>query len=467
MIATFTCIGIIAFQLSWVFNAYQLNEENFGKTASIALQRSIDEYQVKHSGFNLPYKTSRAISLSSIDTIRITADDPNYHKLLEQVKKQASGLKATGQNAMDLDSCSTCPELLLNDLNESTQFVSKNNKDIAHEFTRLISKVKNEAIPLDSLSQTFKIELAKSNINIPFQLVFLEKLPADNQSLIIGRTGFSAKNDIICATFPSYHGFLLLRTLTPIIISFILICLTASGFWYMLHVIMRQKQIDQVKNDFINNMTHELQTPIAILKSTHEALDKFGEAKDVEKTLRYIRMNHVVLDKLSRDVERILDISEYEQKQMVPKLGTINLKNLVNEVILRFSLNSESKITFSYELQNEEIITEAYAMDTILSNLIDNAVKYAKEKQVKISIKISPLTDGWQIQVQDNGQGIHRTHQPFIFDKFYRVSNGDIHDVKGYGLGLNYVKKLTETLKGRISLESELGVGTIFTIRFR
>lgn len=468
LIAALTCSGIIAFQLFWMFNAYQLNGENFNKTASIALQRAIDDYQLKRSGFNFPSKATHNISLSSTDTIRIKADDPNYQRILEQLKKQVPGLNATGQSVkINLDSCITCPKLPISDLNEgSSQFVGKNNKDIAQEFLRLISKVKNETIPLDSLHQTYKSELSKSNINIPFQLEFLKKLPSNNLHLIIGQTGFSDNNEIISASFPNSNHLLLLRTMTPIIISFILICLTAGGFWYMLHVIMRQKQIDRVKNDFINNMTHELQTPIAILKSTHEALDKFGEAKDIEKTQRYIKMNNAVLDKLASDVERILDISEYEQNQIVPRLETINLKNLVNEVILRFSLNSESKITFEYELKTEEVTTESYAIDTILSNLIDNALKYAKEDQVNILIKISPLTEGWQIEVQDNGLGIHNKHQPFIFDKFYRVPTGNIHDVKGYGLGLNYVKKLTEMLKGKISLESELGVGTTFTIKF-
>ena len=468
LIAAFTCSGIIAFQLFWMFNAYRLSEENFNKTASIALQRAIDDYQLKRSGFNFPTKATHSISLSSADTIRVKADDPKYQEILEQLKKQTSGLNAAGQSVkINLDSCSTCPTLPISDLNEgSSQFVGKNNKDIAQEFLRLISKVKNETIPLDSLRQTYKTELSRSNINIPFQLEFLKKLPPNKLHLIIGQTGFSDNNEIISASFPNGHRFLLLRTMVPIIISFILICLTAGGFWYMLHVIMRQKQIDMVKNDFINNMTHELQTPIAILKSTHEALDKFGEAKDIEKTQRYIKMNHAVLDKLANDVERILDISEYEQNQMVPRLESINLKNLVNEVMLRFSLNAESKITFKYELKTEQVTTESYAIDTILSNLIDNALKYAKEDQVNIIIKISPLNQGWQIQVQDNGPGIHKKHQPFIFDKFYRVPTGNIHDVKGYGLGLNYVRKLTEMLNGKISLESELGVGTTFTIKF-
>lgn len=467
LIAAFTCSGIIAFQLFWIFNAYQISEENFNKTASIALQRAIDDYQLKRSGFNFPTKATHNISLSSTDTIRIKADDPNYQKILEQLKKHMPDLNANGQSVeINLDSCSTCPALPLNSLNKSTQIISKNNKDMAQEFSRLISKVKNETIPLDTLRQTYKAELFKSNINIPFQLDFFKKLPQDNRPFIIGQTGFSDNNNIISASFPNSHHFLLLRTMTPIIISFMLICLTAGGFWYMLHVIMHQKQIDMVKNDFINNMTHELQTPIAILKSTHEALDKFGEAKDIGKTQRYIKMNNVVLDKLASDVERILEISEYEQNRIVPKLETINLKNLVNEVILRFSLNSESKITLKYQLKTEEVITESYAIDTILSNLIDNALKYAKAEQVNILVKISPLTQGWQIEVKDNGIGIHNKYQPFIFDKFYRVPTGDIHDVKGYGLGLNYVKKLTEILKGKISLESEPGVGTTFTIKF-
>lgn len=466
LIASLTSSGVIAVQLFWMFNAYRLNEENFNKTASLALQRSIDDYHLKHSGFTFPGKTNRSLSIFSTDTIRIKAGNPNYQKLLEQFKKQVPGLKTTGKSAkINLDTCSGCPPLG-NFNKKGSQIISKDNKDIAQEFFRLFSKVMNEAIPLDSLRKIYKAELSRSNINIPFRLVFLKNLPQSNRPLIIGQTGFSDNSNIISASFLNSYRFLLLRTMTPIVISFILICLTAGGFWYMLHVIMRQKKIDMVKNDFINNMTHELQTPIAILKSTHEALDKFGAARDIEKTQRYIKMNNEVLNKLSSDVERILDISEYEQGQIVPKLETINLKNLVNDVILRFSQNSENRITFNYKRETEEVITETYAMDTILSNLIDNALKYAKEEPANILIKISSSTQGWQIEIRDHGLGIPTKYKPFIFDKFYRVPTGNIHDVKGYGLGLNYVKKLVEMLNGKITVESEQGVGTTFTIKF-
>ncbi|SHF43882.1 sensor histidine kinase [Pedobacter caeni] len=452
-IALLTCSGIISFQFFWMYSAYKVNEDNFNKNASIILQRSIDDYQLQHAGISSSIISATEVSISTVDS------SGNCGPCLELKKKQIEAVKKKAMEA-------------LNKRIEEGQVQQKHinadnmDKDMLFLLSRLISKSRNQTVNLEVLQKKYRKELAKSNIDVDFSLSFVRASKKAEKAQVVGQVGFSENNTMIQGSFINRGRYLLLQTLSPILISLVLILLTAGSLWYMLYVILRQKKLDNIKNDFINNMTHELRTPIAILKSTHEALDKFGEVTDLEKTQRYLKMNITVLDKLENSVERILDINEYEKQERVARLENVNLKRLVQEVINRFSLNEGSSITYEYRLSNEEVITEAYAMDTIISNLIDNAVKYAKNEQAKILVRIFPLGDGWQLQVADNGYGIQSRHLPFIFDKFYRVPMGNLHNVKGYGLGLNYVKVLVQLLKGEISIESKPDVGTTFTIKF-
>lgn len=561
--------GIISFQLFWIFSAYKVNKDSFNKAASLALQRSIDSYQLASIGYKKdcncklntaaasptaktkvseakPEKTaqtdtsSRAAankdmsavrtklleklrqklaegkvpansSIKTSDTTNKTALTPEIKKEIEKITQQiaqgkipANGTitfrdttylaihnapaskptKETKKQPINEKTPSNSKVILRdtirmegiigsrmnkNDLlnNHLNQLSLSSDSSISQMMLRLAAWAKNKPILLDSLAKIYQKELSKSNIDLSFELSFLQTLPETNAPLIIGQTGFFGNSNIVQATFSNSFKWLLWRTLSPIVISFILICLTIGGFWYLLHIIMQQRDLDNMKNDFINNMTHELQTPISILRSTHEALSQFGEVKDPEKTSRYLKMNMAVIDKLSKDVLRILDISEYEKQEIVPDLVAVNLKDLINEVIARFELSAQDRISFSYKAENEEVTTEAYAVDTIVSNLVDNALKYAKETDGQVWIAVDSFPAYWQLQVRDRGIGIEPKFLPFIFDKFYRVPTGDLHNVKGYGLGLNYVKKLTEMLKGEISVSSEPGNGTTFTLKFK
>ncbi len=444
-IALLTCSGIISFQLYWMYSAYKLNESNFSKTASIVLQQSVDDYQLAHAGLHGSIEMSSQVSIS---TVKANGD---CGPCLELKKKELEAIKKK-----------------LKDGSIKVKEVSavNDNRDMLHILARLVSKARNQTIDLGVLHKKYKLDLKKSGIEVDFELSLIKGFKKAKDMRVVGQTGFSDSNAMIEASFINRDRFLLLQTLTPILISLVLVLLTAGSLWYMLHVILSQKKLDDIKNDFINNMTHELRTPIAILKSTHEALDKFGESQDLEKTQRYLKMNVTVLDQLERNVERILDINEYEKPERIARLENVNLKRLILEVIRRFPLMEKYHINFEYKLLTEAVLTEAYAMDTIVSNLVDNAIKYARDEQAEISVRVSPLGDGWQLQVEDNGYGIQEKHLPFVFDKFYRVPMGNLHNVKGYGLGLNYVKVLVQLLKGSITVESKANIGTTFTIKF-
>jgi two-component system phosphate regulon sensor histidine kinase PhoR len=256
------------------------------------------------------------------------------------------------------------------------------------------------------------------------------------------------------------------QNILPAVVSLILILLSGGSLIYMGLIISRQMQLDGLKNDFINNITHELRTPIAILRSSSESLLTFGDLKDTEKTIRHLNINLDILDKLDKNVDRILDISRYEHGIKSVNYELIHIDQLIESIISRFQIREELTIRYVSELTIKLISTDAYIIDTVISNLVDNAIKYA-ELPPEITIVTSSLSgNGWQIQIIDNGIGISDNNIPYIFDKFYRVGSGNLHNVKGYGLGLSYVKQLVTSLNGSISVKSKLGTGTEFTIKF-
>jgi two-component system phosphate regulon sensor histidine kinase PhoR len=432
--ALLSCTGIIASQLYWLYNAFRVNEDNFTKVASTALQRSIEQYLFKET-FSLTHDNPSLVYFAMPkDTMTLRPD--NAAALKDTLMKR--GMVTLGSyRSMISDS----------EAMKMSQVVLAGY---------LPGSVATEIQP-DSLLRMYQHELAKNDINIQVRLVWHDS----SLHKIAAYAGPTENKNRVGAYFDHQQQYLLKQTIIPILISSLLMLLTAGCIRYMWRVILQQKQLNDIKNDFINNMTHELRTPISILKTTHEALYHFGEVRDPEKTMRYLKANTEELNKLENNVERILNIASYEQGNKVSVPESISLKALIEEVIHRFAISAV--ITLAYNLPVQFITTDKYAIETILVNLLDNAIKYAGKE---IIITISQLDSGWQLSMKDNGSGIPAQQIPFIFDKFFRVPTGNLHNVKGYGLGLSYVKELVKLLHGSISVQSKQGMGTTFTIQF-
>jgi len=213
-------------------------------------------------------------------------------------------------------------------------------------------------------------------------------------------------------------------------------------------------------------MTHELRTPVTILRSTHEAIDQFGYITNPERTLRYLQANRQVLDQMDKSIDRILQIARYENNPAVVAVR-FHLPKLLTAIIESFSTNDQTTITLHYHLPAEEVYMDNNILETIISALVDNAVKYS-EQPADIHVMVKPDTNANRmiLEVKDNGIGIDAAHLPYIFDRFYRVPTGNIHNVKGYGIGLNYVQLLTHLLGGEVTVKSKPGAGTTFRLLF-
>lgn len=246
--------------------------------------------------------------------------------------------------------------------------------------------------------------------------------------------------------------------------SLTLFLMLAFSFWFLVHAMLKQKSLEEMKSDFTNNITHELKTPVAVAYAANDALLNFEAGNDPAKRREYLEISQSQLKKLEGMIEQILSMSMESRKTFELRKEDITLKPLLQTLAEQHRLSAEKPCSFHIEAEDDLIIhADRFHFGNVISNLIENAIKYSGDG-VNIAIRAKTTSGGVEISVKDNGTGIATDKQKHIFDKFYRVPTGDIHDVKGYGLGLYYAKTMVEKHGGTISVSSTLGKGSEFRI---
>jgi two-component system phosphate regulon sensor histidine kinase PhoR len=248
--------------------------------------------------------------------------------------------------------------------------------------------------------------------------------------------------------------------------SSIVLLLVIVFFAYTLFIILKQKRLSEIQKDFINNMTHEFKTPIATIAVSTEVLKDLDILRQPERLLNYTAIIEKENTRLKHQVERVLQMARLDKEDIGLKKEQVSLHQIIQDYIRHTSVAlQEKKGTVSVELSAQEPDVEAdrLHLTNAINNLLDNAIKYCKTIP-SIIIRTINQKEGIVVEVHDNGIGIGHENQKRVFQKFYRVPTGNLHDVKGFGLGLSYVKTIVEAHKGKISLQSELGKGCIFRI---
>lgn len=247
--------------------------------------------------------------------------------------------------------------------------------------------------------------------------------------------------------------------------TLLIILILSFAFWYLIRTVIQQRTLEEMKDDFTNNMTHELKTPIAVAYSAADALLNFKQGDDKEKRNRYLTICKDQLTELSALVEQILSMSMERRKTFVLNKEDIQIKSLIQVLIEQHKLKTGKEVNFAMDISPESLSIHADRthINNIVSNLIDNAIKYSNGK-AEIKITARENKRNCILTISDNGIGITPEKQKYIFEKFYRVTSGNQYSVKGYGLGLFYVKTMVEKHHGTISVESTPGIGSTFTI---
>ncbi|HEY9048657.1 MAG TPA: HAMP domain-containing sensor histidine kinase [Ohtaekwangia sp.] len=246
--------------------------------------------------------------------------------------------------------------------------------------------------------------------------------------------------------------------------SSLVLLLVIVFFAYTLFVILKQKRLSEVQKDFINNMTHEFKTPISTIAVSTEVLKNPSIIQHPERLLNYATIIEKENLRLKQQVERVLQMARLEKEDVGLKKENVELHQLVQDAVRNTAValsEKKGKVKEIFESGTLGIHADKLHITNVLANLLDNAVKYCKDEP-EITIRTLRHDRGVVVEVQDNGIGISSEHHKRVFQKFYRVPTGNIHDVKGFGLGLSYVKTIIEAHGGNITLQSELGKGSLF-----
>ncbi|WP_321331764.1 HAMP domain-containing sensor histidine kinase [uncultured Bacteroides sp.] len=259
----------------------------------------------------------------------------------------------------------------------------------------------------------------------------------------------------------------ILKQMSGILITtFLIILILGFAFVYFIRTVMKQRTLEEMKDDFTNNMTHELKTPIAVAYSAADTLLHFKQGDNKEKRNNYLQICIDELFNLSELVEQILSMSMERRKSLILCKEEIIIRDMIYSLIEQHKLKSDKEIIFNVDVypENLRIKADHFHLNNIMSNLIDNAIKYSMGKAI-VEINVYQKDKYSFITVKDHGIGISSEDQKYIFDKFYRVPYGNLHKVKGYGLGLFYVKTMIEKHYGTVSVKSTLDKGSVFTIK--
>ena len=355
-----------------------------------------------------------------------------------------------------------------------------NLKEVASQvFTEIVTWDENIVDTAD-IKRILTEELENRNIPIEFDFgIFTDSLltgisaNADSTQLVhstykvnLFPNAIFSRDQKLAVFFPGREGFIYRSLNWLLIASFLFSLFILTAFAGSIFYILRQKKISEMKSDFINNMTHEFKTPIATIAVAADSINNNKVISNAEKVRYFTGMIKKENARMNRQVEDILTIARLDKKEFEFTWETIDVHDLLKESIQGISIQAEKregKITTKFEASNPSVTTDKTHCANVFYNLLDNAIKYSAEPpQITISTQNKPK--GVLISVEDKGIGMNKSVQSKIFEKFYRQETGNVHNVKGFGLGLSYAKAVVEASHGTISVQSELGKGSRFDV---
>ena len=523
---TVILLGLVGIQLYWIKSAIMLRESNFKRSVSEAVTNTIhklEKIEVANAIRNRVYGTKEdAAIFSTLDSIN--------NKFNSEMKKMLAYYTNSGKTENNKSPKKIKVKLSENELKESSKYLDTNDvavkkvkedevfevlpkmdtfplqlstdfyDSISSQINRFLKKtfIVNDAIEdifclrqyqrLDSrinfkiLDSILSIELADKGINTTYEYGIYN---SNKNKLTYQRTGHFRDellregypynlfpSDIFVTPayfliyFPYQKNFLLTSMWVMLLVSFILIVLIIFSFVYTISTIIKQRKLSEMKNDFINNMTHEFKTPVSTIALACEALSDKQIEKSSELYSMYINIIHEENNRLGVIAENVLQTALVDKGKINFKLEDVNIHDLIDKCIHNFSLQLkryQGTINFHPEANNPTVKCDKEHIRNVINNLIDNALKYSLENP-RVEIATINVQDGISISFKDNGIGINKSNQKKIFDKLFRVYVGNLHNVKGFGLGLSYVKSMVEKHGGNITVESELKKGSVFKV---
>lgn len=487
-IMTFTMIWLIITQGNWISNSLEIREQEFNRAVMKAMQDVVAKIEERETVLQITKETisfsNDSNSLNNTDIDYLQGDDitkqelmANHHKLIVQ-KKDSDSFKLSDSinNINQTYNSAELKQNIINKIDNKSVFVENIiNKLIRKEINiedRISEKHLNEILRKALLANgiklpyEFAVKNAQNQYSIKSRNFDINSKHKKHEILLFPNDIFSSKS-YLTVIFSKDQNYLLREMTQPILTSIILIIVISLTFSLTIYIIHRQKKLSELKNDFISNMTHELKTPVSTISLASQMLDDKNIVIDKESISGILKIIDDESKRLSFQIEKVLQTSLFEKGRSHMKTELIDIHDIINNATRKMQLRVAEKngnITKVLNAQNSKIIADELHITNIFHNLLDNALKYSGDTPPSISIGTENCKKGIKISIADNGIGIPAEYRKRIFKKFYRVQRGNRHDVKGFGLGLNYVKKVIEEHGGKIGVENNTPKGSIFKV---
>ncbi len=500
-------LGLIAFQFYWITEVMNVNNERFNQSVQNALNEVAskmalqNDYNFLQNDVNsiMPFPQAQLESIR--DTLRNINNAPQMGQggsmqppieFMESVINFSVD-ERTRQISLNIDFGAFARHMqALGPVDQQNQQLM-----IERQMNQRMQSLKNswanhlmgsdnlfERVNLSQLDEVLDSELKNRGVALPYNYGIYQKktdkFPFKNIDKEEDTEGLRSsdleaklfpmdiieKDFYITIDFPNKRNYIFKQALMPLSASGLLMLIVIGCFGYAVKVILQQKRISDIKNDFINNMTHEFKTPIATVSLATEALQDHDIRKNDGIVDRYVGVIRDENKRLGLQVEKVLQIASLDKKDFKLKIEQTEIHDIIQKALVnaRLSVEKRQGSISSQLLANQTMVEgDKVHLTNIVNNLLDNAIKYSSDAP-EINIRTENISTGIIIKVSDKGIGMAKEAIEKIFDKFYRVSTGNVHDVKGFGLGLSYVKKVVDMHEGDISVKSELGKGSTFKI---
>ena len=469
IVIAITSIWFVFFQLRWIQGAMEIREQQFVNKVNRSLDEFVSNLEKQEV---IQILINQNVKVTQDSSIYIAQKDKNNNLILKNLLQK--------NNADSSKIISNIPDKRLKNqpVENQTYFVYEIMNQLTqkrintHERfdTTKIKKQLYEDFRLNGIDEEFKYAIVDNKHVYYFKT---KSFNLDNTHEIFRKQLYpndlnQTKKIFIEIYFTNEENAIFSRLPKIAITSLLLTLIIISIFVSTLYIIFKQKKLSEMKNDFVNNMTHELKTPISTISLASQLLRDNSipdEAKDFNSISSMISQE---TERLRFQVEKILQIAIIEKGRIKFKLENIPAHNILETIIKSFNLKIQTrqgKLNKNFMADNDIINVDKLHFSNVIYNLIDNALKYS-EDEPQITIRTKNEKNLLRIDVEDKGIGITKEHLKNIFDQFYRVPTGDVHNVKGFGLGLSYVKRIVEEFKGEISIESEIKKGTTFSVFF-
>ena len=480
-------VTTIAIQVYWNYKNYLNSKQQLINDVQTSLDKAIDDYYAalaERTTFGIFIKGEEEQNafdddgsvtniLRTFDSLRTTSSYFNSDTITKNNKNITvlRGLQIDSMERLqETDHSTLTPFQLENKIDniKGIKSIHDSIKNIEVLTSKIIVSFSNDTLDLKEVDSLFKVELGRKQIAINYELEFksakdkLQTIPSNhsidkdsiaNQINVLttsSKSTFLPKRSALNIYFNNITLTILKRIFSGIIISVILVLAVISCLFYLLKVIHHQKQLAEIKNDLISNITHEFKTPIATVSAALESMQNFKAIDDKDKANLYINMSKGQLQKLNTMVEKLLETATLDSNELEFNKEEANISQLVETSVNSFK-NQHHEKTFVFNQDQNNILAkvDVFHFENAINNILDNAVKYGGDL---IEVNIKAQNNHIEIDISDNGTSLKPSDKDRIFDKFYRVPKGNTHDVKGFGIGLFYSKTIIDRHGGSIHL---------------